>query len=125
MKKLFLLLSLVLSTSAFAGSVEWSDLEMEGLYSLKQDVVFENGISFKAGEQFHMVDLIAGEIPVIYFEMYHAGCTDYAATADLILVNIPQPDRKDVVVGAQLYEGCNLGFYIEPRDYYSQSLFNN
>ncbi len=88
MKKLILLLSLVLSSTVFAGSVEWSDMEMEGQYFLKQDVVFENGISFKAGEQFYMVDLVAGEIPVMYFEMYYAGCTDYAATADLILVNI-------------------------------------
>ncbi len=125
MKKLILLLSLVLSSTVFAGSVEWSDMEMEGQYFLKQDVVFENGISFKAGEPFYMVDLVAGEIPVMYFEMYYAGCTDYAATADLILVNIPQPDRKDVVVGAQLYEDCNLGIYIEPKDYYSQSLFHN
>ena len=125
MKKLILLLSLVLSTSLFAGSVEWSDMEIENQYVLKQDVAFENGITFKAGEHFIMADLLAGEIPVMYFEMYYTGCTDYGATADLILVNIPQPDRKDVVIGAQLYEGCNLGIYIEPKDYYSQSLFNN
>ena len=127
MKKLILfstvLCSLLSSNALFAANLDWSDLELDNIYTLKQDVVFENGITFKSGEKFNMADFMAGEIPVMYFEMFYTGCTDYSATADLVLMDVPQAQGRAVVIGAQLYEGCNLGIYLVPRDFYKKSIF--
>lgn len=120
MKKILFILSLMVSSSLFAATnLEWYDLELYKRYTLTQDITFENGVSFKAGQQFDMQDFITGGVPVAYFEMHSVDCKDPDQTAELILVDV-----DSVIVGAQLYEGCNLGFFVEPRDFFNKSAFS-
>lgn len=122
MKKIIFLVSLVFSTSIFAANLEWYDLEMYGRYFLKQDITFDNGISFKAGEQFDMLDFIAGGVPVAFFQMHQVNCQNADQTAEMILVDVPG-ENKNTVIGAQLEEGCNLGLYVETKDFFTESPF--
>lgn len=118
MKKLVLLASLLLTTSAFAENMQWYDLEMYNRYTLTQDIVFENGMTFKAGQKFDMFDFIAGGVPVAYFGMHSVTCNNPDETAELSLVDVGSH-----VIGAQLEEGCNVSLYVELKDFFKESLF--
>ncbi len=118
MKSFLLLFCFLISTSVFAETLQWNDMELYKRYTLTQDITFENGIEFKAGEKFDMLDFIAGGVPVAYFEMHYADCQNPYATADMILVDV-----GPTVIGAQLYEGCNLGVFVEFKDFFNPSAF--
>lgn len=118
MKKLILLVSLFLTQAAFAENVQWYDLEIYNRYTLTQDITFENGLSFKAGQKFDMFDFIAGGVPVAYFGMHSVDCKNPDQTAELSLVNV-----GPTVIGAILEEGCNLGLYVELKDFFKESAF--
>lgn len=124
MKKLILLATLILSSNIFASGVttNWYDMELYNRYELKQDIVFENGMSFKAGEQFDMFDFVSGGVPNAYFGLHQVNCTTPDATADLSIITLPtKPVQK---IGAQLAEGCNLELWVELRHFFKDSIFN-
>lgn len=124
MKKLILIAILtVVSLNIFAKEVvtNWYDMEIYQRYTLRQDIVFENGMSFKAGEQFDMFDFISGGVPNAYFGLHQVNCKKPYLTADLSIVVVPtKPIQK---IGAQLAEGCNLELYVELRDFFKDSIF--
>jgi len=120
MKKFLLLASLLFAQSAFAGQLQWYDLELYNRYTLTQDITFENGLSFKAGQKFDMLDFIAGGVPVAYFEMHSVDCKNPDDTAEMVLVDVGQ-----TVIAAQLNEGCNLGLFVELRDFFQESTFSD
>lgn len=125
MKKLILIaiLSLV-SSNIFAADVvtNWYDMELYSRYTLRQDIVFENGMSFKAGEQFDMFDFISGGVPVAYFGLHQVNCKNPDLTAELSIVEVPTTPRIQKI-GAQLAEGCNLELYVELKDFFKDSVF--
>lgn len=118
MKKLLLLITLVFAQSAFAENVQWYDLENYNRYTLTQDIVFENGMTFKAGQKFDMFDFIAGGVPVAYFGMHYTDCKNPDELAELSIVDVGNHR-----IGAQLEEGCNLSLYVELKDFFKESLF--
>lgn len=122
MKKIFFVLAFILSasfsSSAFAENLQWNDLDLYHRYTLTQDIVFDNGITFKAGEKFDMLDFIAGGVPVAYFEMHYTECQDPYQTAEMILVDV-----GPTVIGAELNEGCNVGLFVELKDFFNESSF--
>jgi hypothetical protein len=124
MKNLILIATFLFSSAVFAANTQWSDLELYERYTLKQDIVFDNGITFKAGYKFDVFDsMLGGGIPLIYFEMHYTGCKNPNQTSEMILVDIKIEGQRDSVIGAQLSEGCNIAIFVEPADYYKQSIF--
>jgi hypothetical protein len=125
MKKLILITALsIISSNIFAKEVvtNWYDMEVYQRYTLRQDIEFENGMNFKAGEQFDMFDFISGGVPNAYFGLHQVNCKTPYETADLSIVVVPtQP--KNQKIGAQLAEGCNLELYVELRDFFKDSIF--
>jgi hypothetical protein len=120
MKKILLLSTFLLSSTLFAETnVQWSDLEISRHYTLNQDIVFDGGVTFKAGESFQMTDFNMGGVPVIYYQMHANDCKNPEQTTGMILVD----GTDNVVFGAQLSEDCNLDLFIEPIDYYKESIF--
>lgn len=125
MKKLILIATfLTISSSIFAKDVvtNWYDMETYQRYTLRQDIVFENGMSFKAGEQFDMFDFISGGVPVAYFGLHQVNCKNPDLTAELSIVEVPTKPKIQKI-GAQLAEGCNLELYVELRDFFKDSIF--
>lgn len=124
MKKLILIATFLLSSNIFAADVvtNWYDMELYSRYTLRQDIVFENGMSFKAGEQFDMFDFIAGGIPVAYFGLHQVNCKNPDQTAELSIVEVPT-SPKIQKIGAQLAEGCNLELFVELKDFFKDSVF--
>ena len=124
MKKLIVLAALLISSNIFAKeeiTTNWYDMEVYSRYTLKQDIVFENGLSFKAGEQFDMFDFISGGVPVAYFGLHQVNCKNPDQTAELSIVVVPtKPIQK---VGVELEEGCNIALYVELRDFFKDSIF--
>ena len=123
MKNFLTIATFLFSSAVFAANTQWSDLELYNRYTLKQDIVFDNGISFKAGDKFDMFDFIIGGVPVIYYEMHYTGCKNPNQTTEMILVDVKIEGQADSVFGAQLSEGCNLAIFIEPIDFYKESVF--
>lgn len=123
MKKIILLATLVFSSTLFAKETptNWYDMELYNRYILKQDVVFENGMTIKAGEQFDMYDFASGGVPTAYFALHQVNCTTPDATAELSIVEVPtKPIQK---IGAQLSVGCNLELWVELRNFFKDSAF--
>lgn len=118
MKLLALVISLLLSTSAFAANLQWNDIDLYKRYTLTQDITFDNGASFKAGQEFEVLDFIAGGVPVAWFEMHSVECKNVDQTAEMILVDV-----GSTVIGAELYEGCNIGLFVELKDFFKESSF--
>lgn len=119
--KILATLSLFLSFNAFAASVQWTDLELYSEYKTTQDIVFENGFTFPAGEVFElraMDPLTIPGYPMMYLQFHQKNCVNVDQTAELSLLEI-----GPTVVGIDMEEGCNLGMYLEVKDIYSDSSF--
>lgn len=119
MKNFILILSFLFSSAVFAENVQWSDLEISNYYTLNHDIAFEGGPTFKTGEKFQMTDFIMGGVPVVYYQMRAVDCKKPTQTSEMILVD----GTDGVVLGVQLSEDCSLDIYIEPVDYYKESVF--
>ena len=125
MKKLLTILCLTMMSFALhAEALEWGDLDLNEQYVLNQDINFENVISFKKGDRFEMLDRIGGEIPAIYFQFHSVKCDNPDLTSEMILVNPNPNDPRDRTIALQLSEGCNVDLWVEVKDYYSASIFD-
>ena len=129
MKNIFLLssflFSLLFSSSIFAANLQWSDLELYNEYVITQKVVFENGVTLPSDDVYELREIEALSIPgypMLYHSFHKKNCTNPDETAEMSLLEVPGKDW-DVTVGVQLEEGCNLGLYLEVKDYYSTSSF--
>jgi len=124
MKKLILIATILISSNIFANEIvtNWYDMEIYQRYTLRQDITFENGMSFKAGEQFDMFDFISGGIPNAYFGLHQVNCKNPYLTAGLSIVEVPTKPKIQKI-GAELVEGCNLELYVELRDFFKDSIF--
>jgi hypothetical protein len=110
---------------SFANTLEWGDLETNSRYLLNQTITFPGIAEFKIGDKFDVLDSINESGPVMYYQMHLVNCQNPDLTADMILVNpSPNDTTRDRSVGIQLEAGCNLGIFLEPRDFYSPSLFD-
>lgn len=119
--KILTTLSFFISFSAFASNVQWNDLELYNEYKTTQEIVFDNGVTFPAGEVFEMrlMDpLTIPGYPMLYLQFHQKNCVNVDQTADLSLLTI-----GSTVVGIEMEEGCNLGMYLEVKDVYSDSSF--
>ena len=124
MKKLILIATILISSNIFANEIvtNWYDMEIYQRYTLRQDITFENGMSFKAGEQFDMFDFISGGVPNAYFGLHQVNCKNPYLTAGLSIVEVPTKPKIQKI-GAELVEGCNLELYVELRDFFKDSIF--
>jgi hypothetical protein len=109
---------------SFANTLEWGDLETNSRYLLNKKITFPGIAVFNIGDKFDVLDTISEDGPVIYYQMHLVDCKNPDLTAEMILVNPSPNDTRDRSVGVQLEAGCNLGIYLEPRDFYSPSLFD-
>lgn len=111
---------------SFAVAVDWSNVELNGQYSLNQNIVFPGVFEFHKGDHFEVIDFIGGYGPTMYYQVHFENCQDPDQEAELILVKpIPEDVNRDRSVGIQLETGCNLGIFIEPYDYYTPSIFSD
>ncbi len=125
MKQFLFLFSLMFAVGVKAEVLNWNDLEADQNYILRQDIVFENGVILKKGSSFLIEDILSEEV---YFNLQTSqeGCEDPALETEMILVNPSlEENSHDRSVGLRLETGCRLQIYLEPQDYYSQSLFSN
>ena len=125
MKKLFMLSCVFGLSNVYSSTLEWGDLDLNQRYQLNQNINIENVISYKMGDKFEMLDRIGGEIPVIYFQMHSVKCENPNLTSEMILINPnPKDTSTDRTIAIQLEENCNLGMWVEVKDYYSPSIYS-
>ncbi len=125
MKKILLLAMVLFSSTVFGAKIDWSDLELYNEYKLTQNIVFENGITLSLGEIYELREIEPMSIPgypMFYYSFHKKNCTAPDLTAGMIIIEVPGRDQ-DMLIGAQLEEGCNLGLYLEVKDYYTRSAF--
>lgn len=121
-KYLLVIITLILSLNfAYATNLEWGDLELYEQYTLTQPLEFPGLTTIQSGEKFEMQDAFGGEAGLIYLEMHLLNCQN----PDLVTeIEIIKPELEhDRSIGVQLDTGCNLGIWVEGKDYYSQSFF--
>ena len=107
-------------------SLSWSDLELNHQYVLTENLELSKTLVIAKNEKFTMLDTFSGEAGLFYIEMHLINCKNPKQTSEMILIN-PSPNDlpNDRTVAVQLSVGCNLDIWIEGKDYFSPSLFNN
>ena len=123
MKKIIFLLTFIFSTSIFAANLQWYDLEIYNRYTLQKDIVFSDEIIFKAGSEFDILDFVAGGTPMAFFEMHYNGCHNPDQTAEMMVIELKHENNKTVKIVVELKVGCNLGVYVQLKDFFTESIF--
>lgn len=107
-------------------ALEWPDLEMNHEYELNQMISFPDLIDFKSGEKFEMVDIIAGDIPAVYFQFQQVDCKKPELQAEMIIINPnPEDHSTDRSIAVELEKNCLVGIWVELKDLYSPSVFSS
>jgi hypothetical protein len=127
--KSFLMMSLAFvffQSFSQAYAAQWSDLELNSRYLLNHTISFPGIAEFNKGEKVDLLDFVAGEGPVMYYQVHLLDCKNPELEAEMILVNpAPEDTTRDRSIAVQLETGCNLGIFLEPIDYYSPSIFDD
>nr|BDT29972.1 hypothetical protein BHI3_34380 [Bacteriovorax sp. HI3] len=121
MKKIILLASVLFSSTLLA-STSWSDLELYDQYKSTQDIAFENGVVLPAGQTYELRQIEPLTIPgypMFYLQFHQMNCVNVDQTAEMSLLEV----KGGTVLGIDLEEGCNVGMYLEVKDYYKDSAF--
>jgi hypothetical protein len=118
-------ITILICSNLTAATLEWGDLDLYERYTLNQEINFENKVTLKPGDSFDMLDRIGGEIPAIYLQFHSVKCENPDLSSEMILIN-PNPNdtSTDRTIAVELEEGCNLGLWVEVKDYYSPSIFD-
>lgn len=127
MKKILVALCtfFALQNIALSAQLDWSDIEAYNQYKLSQTITFPGIAEFSVNQKFVTLDIITVDSNLIYYQMHLLDCQNPDLVADMILINPNPEDRsRDHSVGVQLEEGCNLGIWIEPADYFGASFFS-
>lgn len=96
----------------------WNDLDVGDLYLSRikvenpQLVIIEN-------QKFELVSLNADNDYFIHFLFFDQSCIDLEKESELILAEL----ENNSVVGLKLENNCLLSIYIEPYQFYDESLF--
>lgn len=124
-KFLSLITFTLLSVQAYSAALEWGDLDLYNRYTLNREINLDDKIIFHAGDKFDMLDRFGGDAPVIYLQFHSVICKNPDLTSEMVILN-PNPEdaSRNRSIAVQLEEGCNIGIFVEPVDYYSNSLFD-
>ena len=121
---LFIFFSFSYQSISKASPVIWGDVELNKRYALSQNIVFPEVAEFRKGYKLDVLDFIAGEGPVMYYQAHLVNCQKPELEAEMILINPgPEDTTRDRSIGVKLEKGCNLGLFLEPIDFYSSSIF--
>lgn len=127
MKKLVLLFTVLLSmtVSAQAEELLWTDLELNQNYVLKGDLVFENGVSVKAGKKYTLVDMLPGGpgFPYMFMEFVDINCAEPELEADHGVLMMKDSNNRNYKVLIKMEKGCYVGMYVHGSKFYDDSIF--
>ncbi len=125
MKFVLLISFLFAGVLAQAAQLNWSDIESNHKYVLNTDIKIDENLTLKKGDVFLYDELLSGDVPVLYLTFKNLMCTDPSYKSDEIILVNPSPDdhTSDRSVGVVVDSDCVVGIYIEPKDYYYPSLF--
>lgn len=127
MNKIILLLSFVLSTSAWANILNWDELEPNTKYTVAYDIPFDENLTLKADSPLYFQEAMdLGGVPVMLFIFQNPNCVDPDFYSEMALFN-PEPEdtQNDKSIGIGFSKECTVDIYIEPKFYYNRSIFKN
>lgn len=129
--RLLMAVLLLVSFSASA-AVMWSDLEPGEFYHLDKSFQLKltdrsgSSLAVMQGEKVQFRGIIPISVPgfpMMLYQFNYLNCPGMQAVSEIDIVEAVQPSGAVVQVGAQLDEYCILQFYIETRDWLTNSLF--
>lgn len=117
-------LGLLLAGYAQAAGPNWSDLEVGTAYYTSTDIPLSNEVTIPAERTLILLSVESLSIPVVLMIFKDTACTDLELKTDMELFN-PNPDDKtdDNSVGIEYQANCEIGVYIETKDYNDLSIF--
>ncbi len=98
----------------------WAEFETDHQLSLKKDLVINDRFQFKAGTQFivHAAETL-DPVPVMVFILYATQCDQTTPQTPVEMVIL------DETVGFEWKKNCRADFYVEFKDLYLKSYFEN
>lgn len=124
MKNKNLKMSLILSlVSGLTFATTWDDMELSERYQLKNDLQLSSNLVLNKGESFDMLDQFGGDAPIIYMQFHRLNCVDVDQASEIEIYPIKDRDGREYQIGAAMEENCNLGLYVEPTNFYAESIF--
>lgn len=115
------------STLSFVASAEnlpWNELELGQKIHLAQDVNSSTLLPMKKNDAYFFEELkpIANQVMGLLFKNYQ--CTDDFYESELELFNLePEDLQNDKSIGIQNIQSCYTVIYLEPKYFFSKSLF--
>ena len=122
MKAVWVFIFIFLSQVTWATS--WYDLELEDNLALTQDLIINEAleISYKTKEKFLLDNIIPLSINVVIYQFIAGDCKTPIPQA-MVLLNAPEYNGRDVVVGVTHNMNCMIEVFIENRDLFAESYF--
>lgn len=117
------LIILLISITAYAKEIKWSNLYKGSSYTLIQqiDVIArKEDFSIPKGSKLKLVD--STPLPMINVQLFKFAlptCPSSSMETELELLEV-----GSVVIGYDIAENCVLEIFIESKDLYSKSIFN-
>ena len=123
MKYLLTFILIFSSLSISAQVLDWNELEIDQLLTLKQEIIFVNeALTITVGSEFIVQDSIGLPIDVELYQLQLTKCAFPEKITEMILL---EPENKsDRSVGIQLKQNCVLEIFVESKDLFSKSFFN-
>jgi len=112
------LFSLILLIAPCLMAKTWNDLDVGDLY-LSRTKVENPQLVIIENQKFELVSLNADNDYFIHFLFFDQSCIDLEKESELILAEL----ENNSVIGLKLENNCLLSIYIEPYQFYDESLF--
>lgn len=98
----------------------WSDLELHREYDLQEQLPYEELDFSRSGEKFILIHVDGSAQKYMTFLFQKKSCLHFKSSDDVILHE--SVIAKDLI-GLQPLGNCLMGIYIEPYQYYQNSIW--
>ena len=126
MRIFLVLLSLLAAgnTKAQTKAPNWNDLEIDSAYHVAADIKLEDGTIIPAGRVLVLLDVASLDVPALALRFKDTACTNMDLKTPMSLFNPTPNDTSDNnSVGVEYETNCEVGVYVETKDFYDQSIF--
>lgn len=115
------------SSLSHAQNLRWADLVESKVYKIDRQVELNKNrsdLSIKASEELRLLDFKPLPMMNVYLAKFKLlGCSFKDFVSEMTLVEVKQPNGKDVAIGVDMAQKCILEVFLEKKDYNAISMF--
>lgn len=120
----YLFVFILVSMSWMSHATTWYDLEFDNeiINNESLNINQEAQLIYPARSTFYIKDIIQLPINVVIYKLSAKICNQ-AIDQDMILMNAPRYNEREVIVGVTHNSSCEIEIFIENSDLFAESFF--